>query len=82
MPQIQAADNGEFLLDGMPYPRGQYRLDTNATNSKVSIKEIGTPDDSGRITAYLSPSEYTDNNGTPFASMAAMLSYVRDFFFR
>ena len=84
MPKIETggANAPFFLIDDVPFQKGEYEFVVNDDNSRVGIRQISASGSPGTFLVDLLPaSEYTDNTDTPLASVGALLSYARDFFF-
>lgn len=84
MPKLETGGTNEayFLLDSKPYQKGGYEFVTNDDDSRIGIRQISASGDPGVFLVDLLPaSEYTDNTDTPLASVTALLTYARDFFF-
>lgn len=82
MPKLENGLNGSFRVDGFGYQKGDYEPDYGK-GSKFGLRRKGTRgEDSDYLVKPLPPGEWTDNTDTPFASVAAISTYLESFFFR
>lgn len=84
MPKIETGGTNAafFLIDDVPYQKGQYEFLLNADGTRAAIRQIPAAGSPGTfLVDYLPASSYTDNTDTPLASISALLTYARDFFF-
>ena len=84
MPKIETggANAPYFLIDDVPYQKGEYEFVVNADQSRVGIRQLDASGAPGVfLVNFLPASSYTDNTNTPLASVSALLTYARDFFF-
>ena len=81
--KIEQNTDRSFLINGVPYQKGQYEIlcsDTSATDPAVTICRVGTE----TLKAIISQgalSTYRDDGDASFATFDAFRSYVEPFFF-
>lgn len=67
---------GNFLLNGIPYPKGKYRI--RILGSLVGLNEVGNQLEVAGLTIF---SNWVDATDTPYASVAALRADLRTFIF-
>jgi len=72
--KIEAGNTEYFLIDNIPYQRGNYEIKANAIR-------FGLRRPNGEFLLIAEYTEFTDNTSSDFANVQALVDYVKTFIF-
>ena len=78
MVKIEANTDRSFLINGVPYQKGQYEISPLSDETQIKIVRVG----SDTVLTKAALVDWVDAGGSPFADFAAFVLYTEPFFFR
>ena len=78
MVKIEANTDRSFLINGIPYQKGQYEISPLSNETQIKIVRVG----SDTVVTQAALVDWRDAGDLPFADFAAFVSYTEPFFFR
>ena len=78
MVKIEANTDRSFLINGIPYQKGQYEISPLSDETQIKIVRVG----SDTVLTKAPLTDWVDAGGSPFADFAAFVLYTEPFFFR
>ena len=78
MVKIEANTDRSFLINGVPYQKGQYEISPLSNKTQIKIVRVGS-----NVELTQAPlTDWVDAGDAPFADFAAFVLYTEPFFFR
>ncbi len=78
MVKIEANTDRSFLINGVPYQKGQYEISPLSNKTQIKIVRVGS-----NVELTQAPlTDWVDAGDSPFADFAAFVLYTEPFFFR
>jgi hypothetical protein len=78
MVKIEANTDRSFLINGIPYQKGQYEISPLSDETQIKIVRVG----SDTVLTKAALVDWVDAGDSPFADFAAFVLYTEPFFFR
>jgi len=78
MVKIEANTDRSFLINGIPYQKGQYEISPLSDETQIKIVRVG----SDTLLTKAALVDWVDAGDSPFADFAAFVLYTEPFFFR
>ncbi len=78
MVKIEANTDRSFLINGIPYQKGQYEISPLSDETQIKIVRVG----SDTVVTKAPLTDWVDAGDSPFADFAAFVLYTEPFFFR
>ncbi len=78
MVKIEANTDRSFLINGIPYQKGQYEISPLSDETQIKIVRVG----SDTVLTKAALVDWVDAGDLPFADFAAFVLYTEPFFFR
>ena len=78
MVKIEANTDRSFLINGIPYQKGQYEISPLSDETQIKIVRVG----SDTVLTKAALVDWVDAGDAPFADFAAFVLYTEPFFFR
>ena len=78
MVKIEANTDRSFLINGIPYQKGQYEISPLSDETQIKIVRVG----SDTVVTKAPLTDWVDAGDSPFSDFAAFVLYTEPFFFR